>query len=144
MSRPRPETPEQAIAMYRKVAVEGSGFTRFCGVEPLKVWEGESELLLPLRPDLRQHHGFAHGAVVGMMADNACAWCASSLGFNVVTSSYTINFLNAAKGTRLRSKGQVVKGGKRQIVCRAEVWSESDGEAPVLAAIATATITPLG
>jgi uncharacterized protein (TIGR00369 family) len=124
--------------------VQGSGFTRFAGIEPLKVWEGESKLTIALRPDLTQHHGFAHGAVVGLMADNACAWAAASVSGDVVTGSYTIHFLAPAKGERLRAKGQVVKRGKRQVIVRAEVWAESDAAEPVLAAIATATIVPVG
>ncbi|WP_305016877.1 hypothetical protein [Mycobacterium tuberculosis] len=32
-----------------------------------KVWQGESELTLTLRPEMTQHHGFAHGAIVGLM-----------------------------------------------------------------------------
>jgi uncharacterized protein (TIGR00369 family) len=138
------DTPEAALDYMKRVAVQGSGFTRFAGIEPLKVWEGESELTIALRPDLTQHHGFAHGAVVGLMADNACAWAAASVSGDVVTGSYTIHFLAPAKGERLRAKGQVVKRGKRQVIVRAEVWVESDAAEPVLAAIATATIVPVG
>lgn len=144
MVRERPNSPAEALALMKRIAVDGSGFTRFAAVEPLVCWQGQSELLLDLRPDLTQHHGFAHGAVIGMMADNACAWAASSVAGDVVTSNYTLHFLAPAKGERLRAKGFVVRAGKRQVVCRAEVWSEADGAEPVLAAIATATITPLG
>ena len=138
------ETNEQAIAYMKKVAVAASGFTNFLGVEPLVCFEGQSELLLTIRKDMTQHHGFAHGAIVGVMADNACAWAASSVIGDVVTGSYTLNFLNPAKGTHLRAKGRVVKAGKRQAVVQAEVWSESAGAKPVLAAVATATIIPVG
>lgn len=138
------DTPEAALDYMKKVAVQGSGFTRFAGIEPLKVWMGESELTITLRDDLTQHHGFAHGAVVGLMADNACAWAAASVAGDVVTGSYTIHFLAPAVGERLRAKGQVVKAGKRQVVVRADVWAERDGASPVLAATATATIVPLG
>ncbi len=143
MSERRFDTPEAALEYMRRVAVQGSGFTRFAAVEPLKVWEGESELTIQIRPDLTQHHGFAHGAVVGMMADNACAWAAASVAGDVVTGSYTIHFLAPARGERLRAKGKVVKPGKRQVIVRAEVWAESEGGAPVLAAIATAAIVPV-
>lgn len=138
------DTPEAALDYMKRVAVQGSGFTRFAGIEPLKVWEGESELTVALRDDLTQHHGFAHGAVVGLMADNACAWAAASVAGDVVTGSYTIHFLAPARGERLRAKGQVVKPGKRQVIVRAEVWAEGEGAAPVLAAIATAAIVPVG
>jgi acyl-coenzyme A thioesterase PaaI-like protein len=62
----------------------------------------------------------------------------------VVTGSYTINFLAPAKGERLRSKGHVIKAGKRQVVVQAQVWSETEAADPVLVAIAQATIVPTG
>ena len=134
----------EAIAYMKKVAVGGSGFSTFLGVEPLICWQGESELTLDVRPDMTQHHGFAHGAIVGLMADNACAWAASTVAGDVVTGSYSINFLSPAKGTRLRAKGSVVKAGKRQVIVRADVWSEDGESVPVLAAVAQATIIPVG
>ncbi len=134
---------DEAVAYMKRVAVDASGFTAFLGVEPLRCFDGESELLLALRPDMTQHHGFAHGAIVGLMADNACAWAASSVVGDVVTGSYTINFLAPAKGSRLRAKGSVIKAGKRQAIVRADVWAESDGEEPRRCAIAQATIVPV-
>ncbi len=138
------ETNDEAIAYMKQVAVQGSGFSRFLGVEPLRCWEGESELTLEMRDDLTQHHGFAHGAIVGLMADNACAWAAASVAGDVVTGSYSINFLSPARGDRLRARGVVVKPGRRQVVVRADVWAESDGAKPVLAAVAQATVVPVG
>ncbi|MES2057817.1 MAG: PaaI family thioesterase [Pseudomonadota bacterium] len=135
---------DEAVAYMKRVAVAASGFTNFLGVEPVTCWQGEAELTLDVRPDMTQHHGFAHGAIVGLMADNACAWAASSVAGDVVTGSYSINFLSPATGSRLRAKGSVVKAGKRQVIVRADVWSESDGTPPVLAAVAQATIIPLG
>lgn len=144
-ARPRRfSSNDEGLHYMKKVAVKGSGFTNFLGIEPIRCFDGESELLLEMRPDMTQHHGFAHGAIVSVMADNACAWAASSVIGDVVTGSYTLNFLNPAKGSHLRARGNVVKAGKRQAVARAEVWSESGSEDPVLAAVATATIIPVG
>jgi uncharacterized protein (TIGR00369 family) len=134
----------EAVAYMKSVAVDASGFTAFLGVEPIICFDGEAELLLTLRPDMLQHHGFAHGGIVGLMADNACAWAASSAIGDVVTGSYTINFLSPARGTHLRAKGTVIKAGKRQAVVRADVWSESEGVAPTLCAVAQATVVPVG
>jgi len=137
-------TPEAAVAYMKKVAVARSGFSAWLDVEPLKVWEGESELVLNLRPEMTQHHGYAHGAIVGLMADNACAWAGASVAGDVVTGGYTIDFLRPAKGERLRARGTVVKAGKRQVVVRADVWAESEGAAPIHVAAAQATIVPTG
>lgn len=137
-------SPEAAVEYMKRVAVGRSGFSRWLDVEPVIVWEGTSELLLVLRPEMTQHHGYAHGAIVGLMADNACAWAGASVAGDVVTGGYTIDFLRPAKGERLRAKGTVVKAGKRQVVVRADVWAESAGEAPVHVAAAQATIVPTG
>ncbi|MDB5696804.1 MAG: hypothetical protein JWN21_2347 [Sphingomonas bacterium] len=56
-----------------------------------------------MRPEVTQHHGFAHGAIVGLMADKACTWAAASVAGDVVTGSYTINFVAPAHGERLRA-----------------------------------------
>ncbi|ABC64594.1 PaaI family thioesterase [Erythrobacter litoralis] len=143
-SHPRFESPEQSIAYMKRVAVAKSGFSRWLGVEPVKVWQGESELTLAMRDDLTQHHGFAHGAIVGLMADNACAWAAASAAGDVVTGSYTINFLAPAVGDRLRAKGTVMKAGRKQVIVRADVWSEGDDAEPKLVAVAQATVIPTG
>lgn len=144
MAQTRFDSPEASIAYMKQVAVAKSGFSNWLAVEPVVVWQGKSELLLELRPEMTQHHGFAHGAIVGLMADNACAWAGASTVGDVVTGSYTINFLRPALGERLRARGEVIKPGKRQVVVRADVWAEAEGEEPVHVATAQATIIPTG
>jgi acyl-coenzyme A thioesterase PaaI-like protein len=82
------DSPEASIAYMKAVAVARSGFSSWLDLEPIKVWEGESELLLVMRPEMTQHHGYAHGAIVGLMADNACAWAGASVVGDVVTGGY--------------------------------------------------------
>ncbi len=144
MARPGFDNEEQVLEYMRKVAVGRSGFSNFLQLQPERCWDGVAEIVMEVRPEMTQHHGFAHGAIVGLMADNACAWAASSAVGDVVTGSYTINFLAPAKGARLRSRGTVVKAGKRQVVVRADVWSEDEASAPVLVAVAQATVVPTG
>ncbi|MDP5103690.1 MAG: PaaI family thioesterase [Erythrobacter sp.] len=144
MTADRFASPEAAIAYMKRVAVARSGFSSWLDIEPITVWQGQSELLLTMRPEMTQHHGYAHGAIVGLMADNACAWAGASVAGDVVTGGYTIDFLRPAKGARLRARGAVIKAGKRQVVVRADVWAESDGTEPVHVAAAQATIVPTG
>lgn len=94
-----------ALAAFAAARVT-SGFSTLLAAQPTKWWAGEAELVIPLRAELLQHHGYAHGAVVGAAADNACAWAAASLAGDVVTSSYTLQLLAPAKGARLRAKGK--------------------------------------
>ncbi len=135
---------EESVRYMREVAVAGSGFSSWLGVDPVRCWEGEAELTLEVRAELTQHHGFVHGAIVGLMADNACAWAAASVAGDVVTGSYLINFLAPARGTKLRAQGIVVKAGKRQVIVRADVWSEDKSGERTLVAVAQATIVPTG
>ncbi len=144
MPRPGFDNEEQVLDYMKKVAVGRSGFSNFLQLESVRCWEGEAEIVMAVRPEMTQHHGFAHGAIVGLMADNACAWAASSAVGDVVTGSYTINFLAPARGKRLRSRGTVVKAGKRQVVVRADVWSEAGDAEDALVAVAQATVVPTG
>lgn len=144
MPASRFDSPEASLDYMKRVAVKGSGFSSWLAVEPIRVWQGEAELLLTLRPDMTQHHGFAHGAIVGLMADNACAWAGASVVGDVVTGGYTINFLRPALGQRLRARGVVIKPGQRQVIVRSDVYAESDGAEPVHVASAQATIIPTG
>lgn len=134
-------TPEEALAAFKSRDL--SGFFRLLGAEPTLWWKGEAELVIPLRPELLQHHGYAHGAIVGAAADNACAWAAASAMGDVVTSTYTIQFLAPAKGDRLRARGVVLRAGRRQVSCEAKVWC-AEGDAPEqLVAAALALISPV-
>ncbi|MGB3469697.1 MAG: PaaI family thioesterase [Erythrobacter sp.] len=144
MAQSRFDSPEASLDYMKRVAVKGSGFSNWLCVEPRKVWQGEAELRLPLRREMTQHHGYAHGAIVGLMADNACAWAAASLAGDVVTGSYTINFLRPARGSHLTAKAQVIKPGKRQVVVRADVWAEDEEANSTHVASAQATVIPTG
>ena len=131
-------TPEEALESFR--ARDRSGFSQTMNAQATLWWKGEAELVIPLKPELLQHHGYAHGAIVGAAADNACAWAAASAVGDVVTSSYTIQFLAPAKGDQLRARGIVLKAGKRQVSCEAKVWCRDAGEER-LVAVALAMIT---
>lgn len=133
-----PATPEAMLARLR-TAIATSGFTQLLQATPLYCWQGECELVIELRPDLKQHHGFAHGGVIGAAADNVCAWAAASVAGDVVTSSYTLHFLGPALGERLRAKAKVLRAGKRQITVAADVFAEHGAEVK-LVATALATI----
>ena len=118
--------------------IERSPYTRSLGVTLERYDPGTVELRLPVRPDFAQHHGFVHGALVGFMADTACAWTAASVAGDVVTSEYKLNLLAPAIGEALVARGSVVKAGRRQVVARADVFAVKDGTEWIVAtALAT-------
>lgn len=122
---------EQAIAI--------SPFTNWVGTKLLDFDPGRVKIATVIRPEMKQHHGFAHGAIVGYMADTVCAWAAASVVGDVVTSEYKLNLLAPAIGEELRAVGEVIKAGGRQVVTRADVYAVKDG-AEKIVATALATI----
>lgn len=118
------------------------------GKTPFAVWvgasldtyrHGEVEISIPMRRELTQHHGFGHGAIIGFLADSACAWAAASVAGDVVTSEYKLNMFAPAVGQTLVGHGQVLHFGGRHAVCRADVHALS-GTRRKLVATALATI----
>ena len=89
---------------------------------------------MALKDELKQQNGFAHGGVVGALADSALALAAGTvLGTNVVTSEYKINFVRPALGESLIARSSVVSAGKRQAVCSCSVYAIKDGEESLVA-----------
>ncbi len=117
-----------------------NGFNAWLNVELVAAGNGQVESLLDIRPDMQQHHGFVHGGIVGALADNTCAWAAATVAGDVVTSSYTLQFLAPAVGERLRAMAKTIKAGKRNISVETKVFCENkDGESK-LVAVALASI----
>ncbi len=121
---------EAVIAKTPFAVLIGAELTRYGG--------GEVELRVPMSERITQHHGFAHGAVIGFMADSACAWAAASLAGDVVTGEYKLNLIAPAVGSALIGRGYVIKASGRQVVCRADVFALGEGgERIVATALAT-------
>ena len=104
----------------------GAALTRF---EP-----GHAEITLPLRDELKQQHGFAHGGVVSYLADNGLTYAGGSVLGDCVTSEYKINYLRPAIGQKLVARATVLSSGKRQAVCACQVFAIDAGEEKLVAA----------
>lgn len=137
-----PFDSQSAKALF-DVAVGQSNFTKF--TEPVieHVARGAVTFSIPFRPDLTQHHGFLHGALVAYLADTACAWAAATAVGDVLTAQLNLHYLAPGIGERFRAKGRVLKASKRQVVCAADVFAEVAG-AEKLIATATGTILRAG
>ncbi|WP_343216670.1 PaaI family thioesterase [Deinococcus aestuarii] len=140
MTTPDPSTLTRDLL---ERAIETSEFTRFMGTRLTHFENGRVEIEIDLKPVLTQHHGYAHGAVIGYLADTVSAWAAASVAGDVVTSEYKLNLLAPAKGETLWARGEVLRAGRRQVVVRADVYARSGGEDTLVAA-ALATISPVG
>lgn len=101
--------------------------------------DGVCELLFTPRAHHRQHLGAVHGGIIGALADDACAWACCSVAGNLVTATYTLNFLAPAVGAGIVTQGRMLKHGRRMAIGRADVWSIADDEERTLVAVLQAT-----
>jgi len=134
---------ELTLDLGRRV-LEQQPFSRLLGARLTRLAEAGAELQLELRTDLLQQNGFAHGGVLCYLADNALTYAGgSALGTAVVTSEFKINYVRPALGHRAIARAEVVHAGKRQAVCRCDVFV-LDGDGEKLAATALGTIALAG
>jgi len=73
------------LAMGREV-LSRQPFSRLLGAELVALEPGNCELAVALGAELKQQDGFAHGVVVGDLADNALSYAGgAAMGVPVVT-----------------------------------------------------------
>jgi uncharacterized protein (TIGR00369 family) len=137
------ENREVATLEIMRQVIPKSPFTAFLGTEITVCADGVAELEVRIRPELTQHHGFAHGAIVGCVADNACAWAAASVVGDVVTAEYKLHLLAPAVGQKLIGRGRVIKASSRLVTASADVYAVN-GETEKHVATMLATIMPVG
>ncbi|MUV38738.1 hypothetical protein JNUCC1_02609 [Lentibacillus sp. JNUCC-1] len=131
---------ENHILDSAKAVLEAQSFSRLVGAQ-LKVFRsGEVVLEIPINDNLLQQHQFVHGGVLSYAADNALTFVGGSvLGPEVLTSEYKINYMRPAVGEKLIARASVIYCGKRQAVCRCDVFVQ-DGEEEKLCATSQGTI----
>lgn len=118
-------------------------FSVLLGAELPALAPGTAEIKVPIRPQLGQQHGFVHGGVISYAADNALTFAGGSvLGPAVVTSEFKINYARPARGDFLVARATVLHHGRRQAVCRCDVFASDEG-AEVLCATAQGTVAKL-
>lgn len=134
--------PEMLARMTANSAHQG--FNKWLGLTPVAVGNGRSELIVTVRPEICQHHGYVHGGCIGAIADTACAWAgAAATGADVVTANYTLHLLAPAVGDTIRAKGRTIRSGRTLVTVEAEVWAEAEGKEPKQVAAAVASIAVL-
>jgi uncharacterized protein (TIGR00369 family) len=135
---------ESLMELGREVLAQ-QPFSTFLGAQLIALEPGSAVLELPLRDELRQQHGFAHGGVLSYLADNALTFAGgASLRVPVVTSEFKINYVRPAVGTRLIARARTVHAGRRQAVCHCDIYAlTGTGEGETLVAVAQGTIAAM-
>ncbi|WP_243612316.1 PaaI family thioesterase [Shimia aestuarii] len=122
-----------------KAVLAAQPFSALLGAELTEFEPGRAELRLVLSEEHKQQHGFAHGGVLSYLADNAITYAGGSVLGNVLTQEMKINYTRPAIGEVLIARAEVVSYGKRQAVCRCDVFALREGE-ELLCAAAQGTI----
>lgn len=135
---------EDTLVKFGRDVLARQPFSVLLGAQLASLSPGEAEIRVPLKPELLQHHGFAHGGVVSYAADNALTYAGgTAMQVPVLTSEFKINYVRPAVGEILIARAQCVSKGKQQAVCRCDVFVLNAGEEK-LCAVAQGTIVRLG
>ena len=125
------------------VKTRSRGFTGYCGLEFTEVTEDHCVVSCPMRPELLNPGGIAHGGLIATLTDVAAgsmALMADGRAHSIVTQSCNIQYLRPGPGECLRAESRVVRKGNRVCVVQVDCFS-GDGS---LAAVATYEIAYLG
>lgn len=139
MSRFTPRDPDFEAKIRESVTRQG--FAAHLGYELTRIEPGMTEFTCPLRPELMQQHGFAHGGLVSTLADAAAAYAAFSLmppNSAPLTVEMKINLMAPGQGDALVARGYVLKPGRTLTVCEAKVYATRQlGETLIATALVT-------
>jgi uncharacterized protein (TIGR00369 family) len=126
-------TAQQVLAAQPFSVLVGARITVF---EP-----GRSVLEVDIREDLKQQNGYLHGGVLAYAADNSVTFAAGTvLGPAVLTSGVTISYLRPAGGRLLRAEATVASHGRRQAVCRCDLFTVTEDGEQTLCAVAQGSV----
>lgn len=127
--------PELDLELAQKV-LDSQPFSRLLQARLTAFGGGEAVLEVDIRDELRQQNGFLHGGVLAYAADNTLTFAAGTvLGPAVLTGGFSIQYVRPAVGRTLIARAAVVHGGRRQAVCRCDMYvADAVAQGTVLAA----------
>ena len=132
------------LAMGQQV-LASQPFSVFLGTQLIAFNNEQVELHLPLRDELKQQNGSAHGGVLSYLADNALTFAGGAkLGPAVLTAEYKINYLRPAVGHKLIARASVIYAGKTTATCRCDVFCVNEEGVEKMCATAQGTIAKVG
>ena len=133
---------EELLTIGQKV-LASQPFSVLIGAALVRLEAGVAEIHIPVEQALKQQYGFLHGGVISYAADNAITFAGGSLlGQSVVTAEFKINLLKPCRGKLLVARATVIDHGKRNAVCRCEIFMMGDEEEK-LCAVAQGTVSVL-
>jgi len=130
---------EARLAFLRDDFVQG--FTAYCGLEALEIDEGRLVSRVRIQPQHRQQDGFIHAGLMATLADHSAGYAAYTLvpdDHRILTVEFKVNFLRPASGDELICRAQVIRPGRKLLVCESAVFDRSpEGKVEVTRLLAT-------
>jgi uncharacterized protein (TIGR00369 family) len=103
-----------------------SAFNEWLGLEVTAASDGRAELQINWRQEFGQYSGFLHAGIIGALLDTACGFAAvTMIPAGVLASHNSVNFFRPAVAARFIVQGKILKLGKRQIFCAAELYGDA-------------------
>lgn len=136
------ETPPVATLDDARRILQAQPFSRLIGATLEGFGDGAAELVIPLRDDLRQQFGFAHGGLLAYAVDNALTFAGGTvLGPAIVSRGFTVDFVRPAEGVEVRAAATVVEASARSAVCRCDVFDVDAAGQQTVVAVGQGTIS---
>ena len=104
-------------------------FAKLLGIEVDTIEPGHAVLSMPIRDELKQNHGVAHGGSIAALIDSSMAlaiWPLLAENERTTTVDLTIHYLRPLTQGTARASARVVRAGKRIITVSAELFDENE------------------
>jgi uncharacterized protein (TIGR00369 family) len=121
-----------------------ANFNLRAGFEVVSAADGEAEIRMAWNDSFTQYSGHLHAGMIAALLDTACGFAAATKVGSVTASHFSMNCLKPAVGSALVAKGRMVRGGRRQVFARAELFAEDERGMPSLVATGETLLVPIG
>ena len=104
-------------------------FAKLLGIEVDTVEPGHAVLSMPIRAELKQNHGVAHGGSIAALIDSAMALAIMPLlaeNERTTTVDLTIHYMRPLTEGTARASARVVRAGRRVITVSADLFDEHE------------------
>lgn len=122
------------IGEIRKRGREANPFFTMMGIEVASFGDGEAELSMEVRPDMKNGAGWMQGGIYTALADEAMALALFTVldpGDRIATISETTSFFSGVREGKVVARGRVAKLGRQVAFAEGKVTADfADG--PVL------------
>ena len=121
------------LEIYKDAVNKDTGFIHNNNFEVIDVDDNYAVMEAKITEESKNLYGIVHGGFLFGLADSVCGLACLSTGRNAVTVDASINYLHAAKGSKLRAEASAIKIGNNISTYEEKIYDDKG----VLVAIST-------